>query len=70
MEPETKITVHRFSGTNPSRASRRPVRISIIRGKSNRTIYLPDDDVERLRSILAEAVHRAKDGWVGELKGE
>ena len=61
MELETKITVHRFGRT---------VRVSIIRGKRNFAIYLPDDDVERLRSILAAAFHSEKDGWKGELKGE
>ncbi len=67
MDVDTKITVHRFSGD--SSPADRPVRISILRGKSNRTIFLSDDDTDRLRGILGEAFRSAKDGFKGELTG-
>lgn len=70
MELESKITVHRFSGSEGSSASKRPVRISIIRGKSNRTIYLADDDAARLADVIQTAFRSPTDGWKGELKGE
>lgn len=66
MDVETKITVHRFSGGG---ASRHPVRISIIRGKSNRTIFLADDAVEPLRQILQSALQDGTQQFKGELKG-
>lgn len=58
----TKIVVHRFGGNG----NEKPVRVGIVRGKREFSIYLSDDDAARLADVLRTAFRAERDGHFGE----
>lgn len=61
----TKIRVNRYGGDN---ATRKPVRIGIMRGKREFAIFLSDMDAARLAEVIREAHHANRDGEFGQFE--